>query len=58
MPAFLLSILANVLESLAVPAAQWVLRGSVRVLERHYGRRGAEVPGKLYEAPTRRSVAS
>lgn len=58
MPPFLLPIVTYLLENQLVPFLEWCITGAVRVIERHYGRKGVPVPAKTAERPTVAAVAS
>lgn len=58
MPPFLLPVIVKILETQGVPFLEWCIRGSVRLIERHYGRKGLPVPAKLLQRPTVAAVAS
>lgn len=58
MPAFLLPVIAKILETQLVPFLEWCISGSVRLIERHYSRKGVPVPARTAQRPVVAAVAS
>lgn len=58
MPPFLLPVVTYLLEHQLVPFLEWAISGSVRLIERHYGRKGVPVPERTAQRPVVAAVAS
>jgi hypothetical protein len=58
MPAWLLPVVVKLLETQLVPFLEWCISGSVRLIERHYARKGVPVPERTAQRPVVAAVTS